>query len=186
MLRALAVIVAGILHFQPSMSESRVRSYAELVQKQSVKRSIDPITVVAIIGHESRWLSSAEDTSDAVGLGQHRLSNYPECQQEPGGDACAARRRRLLDPYENILATTAAVTTWRRFCRKHTGRALFHHWLAGYQGLGGKKGHWCGQDFVRGRWRDRPLGTPTRAVMRLRSRLIALYAQPKEKRHAPR
>lgn len=178
MIRPLAVVVAAILHFQPTMAASRARSYAELVQKESEKRTIDPLTIVAIIGHESWWVSSAVDGTDAIGLGQHRLSNYPECQKEPDGEACAARRRRLLDPFENILATSAAISTWRRFCRAHTGHALFHHWLAGYQGLGGSAGHWCGQDFVHGRWRDRPVGDPTRQVMRLRRRLVERYAHP--------
>jgi len=170
--RSITVIVAAILLTQPNMSRTTAEGYAKVVQEEASKRHFDPYTVVSMVHFESRWQAGVE-SGGCVGLGQVCLSNYPFCRQDPTGDRCQAKRASLLDGVANLRAVGAAITANRRFCRKKTGRAKFHHWLASYGGFNKPgEGHWCGQRKVRGRWRDLPIPHIVNRVMKRRRKLM--------------
>jgi hypothetical protein len=170
--RALTVIAAAILLTQPTMSETTARAYAKVVQAEAVEHYFDPFTMVAMVHYESRWRSNVTN-GQCVGLGQICLTNYSYCRSNPKGVQCLSKKIDLLDGATNLRTAADSITANRRFCRKKTGRAKFHHWLASYGGFNKPKaGVWCGQKKVRGRWRDVPVHHLTDRVMKRRRTLM--------------
>lgn len=182
MLRPIPVIVAAILLSQPRMDPARARSYARTLQQEAVEHRFDPFTGVAIVHYESRWRAGAisRDGED-LGLAQVRARYVGACRKDPSpvrapGRACRAVRGRLLEPHTSLRHMAAAITHWRRYCRRRTGRpALFARWLSGYQGYEGRPGVTCNQVRRRGRWRDLPAPSLTLRVMRYRRQLVRRF-----------
>ena len=107
-----------------------------------------------MVHFESRWRAGVS-SEKYVGLGQISLLNYRYCQQDLNSARCQAKKSSLLIGENNLRAIADSITANRRFCRKKTGRAKFHHWLASHGGFNNPdKGIWCGQRKVRGRWVD--------------------------------
>lgn len=177
MVRSIAVIVWAILQSQPTMSPATARSYAKVVQAEARDHHFDPFTMVSMAHYESHWVAGAGN-GRCFGLVGVCASNHRACQADPASDRCKAHRARLLVGTENLKISAALITANRKFCRRKTGSAKFHHWLASYQGLNSpSKGIWCGQKLVRGRWQDVPRHRITNRVMARRRWLM---------RHMPR
>ena len=177
MIRPLTVIVSAILLTQPTMAPSTARGYAEVIRQESRDHHVDPLTVVALVHYESQWRVAARN-GDCFGLGQICLTNYRYCREDMSGAQCQSRRLALLDGRTNLRAVFTFITINREFCRKKTGRAKLHHWLASFGGLNNpSRGIWCGQHRVRGRWQDVPMHRITRRVMDRRRELVRRFPQ---------
>lgn len=178
MLRSVALIAAALRVANPSLSDTTVHNYASVLQKEARDRHYDPYTGVAIMWHESRVRAGTigGTRGRCYGLSQICVEAlYPFCRGKGFGSArCQAQRRALLVGEENIRVMSSLITKWRALCRRQTGReALFHRWLAGFQGIDARTGGTCGQKRTRGgRWRDLPRHSITRAVMNYRLKLI--------------
>jgi len=176
MWRSLAVIVAGILQSQPSMDRGLAKTYAETVQRESVIRYIDPLTIVAMADHESRWIASVVGGKDGlcIGLVQHCLFKYEFCRIDYGSQACVDKKQQLLSGVYNLHETAVDITAWRDYCRRTTGRARVHHWLSGYGGYDNpERKIVCGQRKVKGRWTDVALPHGVADVLKRRANLVA-------------
>jgi hypothetical protein len=149
MWRSILFIKTAILISQPSMPSATATAYASILQAEGKARKFDPITVVAMVEGESHWNSRLVGglNNQCVGLGQHCLHVYKYCTTTGyKGKRCQARRAYLLNGGNNLRETAKAITLWRKYCRKLTGRsALFARWLYGYQGHAWKnKNKQCG------------------------------------------
>ena len=140
MFRSIAAIVAAIQLSQPNVSDEDAHRFAEALQKQAKIHDFDPFTGVSMIYHESRFKPDAisRDGED-YGLAQIRARFIGGCAhtESPKEDptmACMREKERLLDPEENIRVMAELITRHRKFCKKKVGSALFHRWLASYQG----------------------------------------------------
>jgi len=170
--RSLHVIIWAILQSQPTMSETTARSYAKVVQAEAKGHHFDPLTMVSMAHYESHWQASAGN-GHCFGLVGVCASNYAVCRSDPAGAPCEAKKAALLSGSQNLRVSAAIITKNREFCRRKTGRADLHHWLASYQGLNRPaRGIWCGQKLVNGRWRDARRHRITTRVIERRRWLI--------------
>jgi len=160
MYRSVAVIVCAILQSQPHMRGAE--TYAKTIQTEAVSRHFDPLTLVAMAHHESCWLARARNGS-CMGLVGVCLSSYQACS-DLSSEGCQKREACLLNGSCNLREAAKAITLNRVFCRRKTGSANFHHWLASYQGFN-RGGVWCGQRLVQGRWVDTVRSRLTSRVM---------------------
>ena len=176
MVRSVAVIAWAIGLSQPSLPQRSRVAYAKTVREVSKEHHIDPFTIVAIGWHESRWRSSviSRDGED-YGIMQIRARYVGGCRGKPGdSESCKATKASLLNPHVNIRSAARHITEWRKTCRKLTGRpALFARWLHGYGGMGNlKRKIICGQQKLKGRWRDLPVRKKLRNIINYRLMLI--------------
>jgi hypothetical protein len=170
--RSIQVIVWAILQTQPQMSTATARGYAKVVQAEAKDHHFDPFTMVSMAHYESRWRAGVGN-GRCFGLVGVCATNYPVCQSDPQSAACDAKKAELVVGSTNLRISAGIITANRKFCRRKTGSAKFHHWLASYQGLNSpSKGIWCGQRKVRGRWRDVPKHRITTRVMARRRWLM--------------
>jgi Transglycosylase SLT domain len=111
MIRALTQIVLAIQLSSPHMPTVQAEAYAKLIKKRSEQVDADPLLVISVIAHESRWNPNAVSKDGAdVGLMQIRASNY-------GGP-----RNDLFNPEININAGTDIMNKARDYCRKKLKR----------------------------------------------------------------
>lgn len=126
----------------PSLPSAVVRQYAQVIEQQSRSRHLDPLLMVAVAAHESRFRATLRYTAAGelyVGLGQVRARNYPECRESMESDACKQRIASLQDGSTNLVHAAIVLDGSRRFCRRHLGRpARTSEWLSVYQGYGGR------------------------------------------------
>ena len=184
MLRSVLFIKTAIEICQPTMSESLSTTYATKLQAEAQARNYDPITPVAIIDNESKWNSRLVGglNNQCIGLGQHCLHVYDYCTGTAyRGARCQAKKQWLLNGHNNLMATSKAITDWRKTCRSITGKpALFYRWLHGYQGFGKydkKRKKWivvCGMRPTKKGWVDVKRPKLVNKVMRRRIELIKL------------
>lgn len=177
MIRSILFIKTAIALVQPNMGDQLRTSYATVLQKEAKARSFDPITVVAIVENESHWHSGLVGglNNQCVGLGQHCLHVYSYCRETSyRGDRCQAKKAWLLNGTNNLQATAEAITNWRVYCRRLTGKpALFHRWLYGYQGHTPSDSlRQCGMRKTKRGWVDIPKPRLVQKVMRRRIELI--------------
>jgi hypothetical protein len=159
------------------MSDGIRTSYAKVLQAEAKKRKFDPITVVSIVENESHWNSRLVGglNNQCIGLGQHCLHVYSYCTgTNYRGERCQAKKAWLLNGTNNLYATSAAITKWRKYCRKLTGRsALFYRWLYGYQGHAYRnKNKQCGMMKTKRGWVDIKRPALVKRVMRRRLEII--------------
>jgi hypothetical protein len=199
LLRSIAVIVWAISFANPSLSTKQAEIYAKVLQKEAVARKFDPFTGVAIIQHESRWRPGViSPDGEDYGLGQVRARYARGCRNDADpvnnpSATCKAAKRRLLNGSFNIRRMSSGITSWRKLCRKTTGRpALFHRWLHGYGGMAKRQGrrwkHICGQRRTKRGWRDLPKRKSLLEIINYRKKLIRLLSQKRrrERRRAGR
>lgn len=150
MLRPIAVIVAAILVSRPTIPGAEVQRFARVLQEEARVRDFDPLTGVAIIHFETRWIPNlvSKDGED-YGLGQVRARFMSGCRGDEDpvhnpSDACKAAKAWLLSGDNNIRRMGAIITANRKLCKDKTGTALFPQWLAGYEGLNSpQRDTWC-------------------------------------------
>ncbi len=189
MWRSVLFIKTAIQLSNPYMPNSTAVAYAEILQAEAHKRSFDPIVVVAIVENESHWRSGLVSglNKQCVGLGQHCLHVYAYCRDtEYKGAECQAKKAHLLNGGNNLIATAQAITTWRRYCRKLTGRpVLLHNWLFGYQGYGMNDQRLrCGMMKTRRGWVDVPKPLLVRRVTKRYVALVRGTERALQKRRA--
>ena len=150
MVRPLWIIVAAIQLSRHDVASEDAERWAAALQKQAAAHDFDPFTGVAIITKESGFQPDAISRSgEDYGLAQIRARYVGACKNDADplrrpSAACRAVRRQLLDPEQNIAMMAELITRNRNLCRKKTGTALFHQWLASYQGRNyPKRNRWC-------------------------------------------
>jgi hypothetical protein len=114
------VVLAALIHgLTPQMSRSNREAYARIVNTEAARVRADPLLMLAIIEHESRWNPRA-DNGKCVGLGQICLETQSACRGAEGlnASACQARRAALFDGATNIHAMAGALAAGRAFCGK--------------------------------------------------------------------
>jgi len=174
--RSVLLIRVAIQVTAPSMPDATAEAYAEILQREGAKRGFDPITVVAIVENESHWNSHLVGGTDnkCVGLGQHCLQNYAYCRGSYEDSRCQAQKAYLLNGGNNLVATAQAISGWRKYCRRLTGRdPLVHRWLFGYQGHSvNNHAHQCGMRRTTRGWVDVPKPPLVKRVLRRRAEIL--------------
>lgn len=181
-----AIIAWAIGQSQPSMPAKQRTAYAQVVQDEAKAHQFDPLTLVAIVHHESRWRASAvSPDGEDFGLGQIRARYRKGCRldipaRDDNSPSCLAVKAQLLDGNNNIRSIANAITAWRSKCRKVTGRsALLPRWLHGYGGMTNpRKGIWCNQRKIKGRWVDLPVPSKLKTIIRYRLSLHRRAPKP--------
>jgi len=150
MLRSIATITLAIKLSQPAVTDSQAQEFAKVLQVEAQEHDFDPLTGVAIIFNESGFNPKAVSRNgEDYGLAQIRARYVGAClrSKDPVRNptpACKKEKQRLLDPAENIRLMADMITRNRKFCKKKTGSAKFHRWLASYQGRNyPRKKQWC-------------------------------------------
>jgi transglycosylase-like protein with SLT domain len=156
--------------------------YATVIQEEAIERNFDPITMVALFEGEAGFNPSVVNASGCVGLGQICVqAKYEYCR--PGAlfdeARCNAKIGQLKDPVYNIRTAAAAFEKNREFCNKMTNkrtaktRSQLRHWLPSYGGYNDRRrGIWCGQRKVKGRWKNVRLPKRVAQYMVRRKQLI--------------
>jgi len=178
MWRTVAVVAWAIGLSNPSLSSGARAKYAKVVRTIAGQRKIDPFTIVSMVHNESRWRSGvvSRDGED-LGLGQIRARYIGACRKDRDpvrnpSRACRAVKARLLTPIYNLRLVGAAITAWRKLCKKKVGRALFQDWLHGYGGMGRPPGILCGHRRTPKGWRPLRVHPILRRIMDRRRMLI--------------
>lgn len=181
MYRSVAVIAQAIALSQPSMPRQQLHVYASIVQKEAVKRSVDPFTIVSIVHHESHWNPRlvSRDREDH-GLGQVRARFIGACRQDadplnaPSAE-CQAVKASLLTGAYNLQVMGSIISRNRRYCAKQTGRAHAVDWISSYAGINRPgEGVYCGRKKVRGRWVSVPVNPHIRNILKYRHYLVRM------------
>ena len=122
-------VLAAILLLQ-GMPQHRARTYASAIVQESKRYNIDPLLVVSVVYHESRFNQTA-CTTGSHGLMQVQLKPR-SCEKT----RATARAQGLYRPRTNIRRGMKLMVWWRNWCRKHHA-GHNHHWLLHYnQGFG--------------------------------------------------
>lgn len=122
-------VLAAILLLQP-MPQHRAKTYASAIVQESRKHNLDPLLVVSVVYHESRFNRTA-CTTGSHGLMQVQLRPR-SCEKT----RATARAQGLYQPKINIRRGLKLMAWWRDWCVKHH-RGQPHHWLLHYnQGFG--------------------------------------------------
>ena len=169
---SLARIALAVQLMAPTLPKAAVEHYANTIAYQARVRRLDPLLLVAVAAHESRFRASLKATADGelyVGLGQVRARNYRECQESIDSEACKQRIASLQDGGTNLVHAAIALSDARRFCARKLHRASsVAEYLSLYQGYGGRPevgGGYC----LRTRKGTRaPMPKLTRRVLRMR------------------
>ncbi|MCU0691071.1 MAG: hypothetical protein MUF54_06695 [Polyangiaceae bacterium] len=176
MIRSIAIIAAAIQLSQPDMPRAQAERYAKVLRQEAKEHNFDPLTGVAIVHRESRWIAGAvsEDGED-YGLAQIRARYVGACRQDADplhapSEACKAVKQSLLQGENNLRVMATLVTLNRELCKQKTGTARFEQWLASYEGR-----NYPGRD----RWCKAT--DQTRQVLRYRQWLLAELARPQRK-----
>ena len=150
MLRPLAVIVSAIMLSRPGMPQDDAKHFATVLQQEAKEHGFDPFTGVAIVHFESGWYPEmVSENGEDYGLGQIRARYIGACRkdEDPLNDPspeCKAVKASLLTAETNIRTMAQLITNNRKLCTEKTGSALFHQWLASYQGRNfPKQNRWC-------------------------------------------
>lgn len=187
MWRSILFIKTAIQVSNPAMPDATAEAYAKVIQPEAKKRNFDPVTIVAIVENESHWRSNLVGglNNQCIGLGQHCLHIYAYCRDTNYlGEKCQARKAHLLNGGNNLMATAQAITSWRKYCTKLTGKpALFHRWLYGYQGHAmNDPSRQCGMKKTKRGWVDIKKPGLVQRVMRRRVEIIRATERSLRKR----
>lgn len=177
-----AAVLSAILMCRPGLAAPVATSYAKQVVERAAKVGVDPLLVVALVDHESRWQEGAVNPkSGARGLGQVLPEYRPDCAGGKAASvACAQEKARLLVGDHNIRVTFDAIESWVKVCSAKTGSAKEERWLAAYSGLNSPKaGVMCGGKQTGGKWSPLPTPSLVKAVLdRRRALRLRLEALP--------
>lgn len=161
------------------VSDKQRSAWARILIRVAKKHNFDPLSGWAIIAHESRWRPGAvsADGHD-IGLAQIRYTLRRACREDRDSKACKQQKQALFDPAVNMAAMAEAITSWRKLCKKVTGKApLMSQWLQGYGGYSRpKKGIMCGHKKVRRKgkvvWVPTKVPREVKRILQARRRMI--------------
>ena len=149
-LRSIPLIVAAIEMTRPGVSKEEATRYATTLQEVAREHDFDPFSVVAIVHYESAWLPHVVSRNGRYfGLGQIAARYIGACRGDADpihnpSDGCKQVKVMLVDGEANLRQMGEIITRSRKLCKKKTGTAWFHQWLAAYQGRNyPKKKKWC-------------------------------------------
>ncbi len=155
MFRALQIIVSAILLSRPGIPKTEATRYARVLQQEAVQHDFDPLTVVAIVHHETRWHPGlVSPDGEDYGLGQVRARFMSGCRGDEDpvhhpSAACRAAKAWLLVGENNLRRVTTIITANRELCKEKAGSAMLPRWLAGYQGLNSpSRDRWCAPSAI--------------------------------------
>jgi hypothetical protein len=136
-----AVIALAIAALHPEMSRRSRNVYAAVLE-----RDPDPLALVALIEHESRWQPRATGGLDHAceGLGQKCARFLVACRDGFETPACMKKREQLRDPVYALRTIVDDAKAWRALCRARGATPTLRHWLSGYGGFDGA-GVTCGR-----------------------------------------
>lgn len=143
------MLVAAIQISRPGIAAPEAQRYAATLAEVSREFALDPLLLVAIVDHESRWYPHrVSPDGEDYGLGQIRARFVGACKDDPDpvgapSDACLAVKERLLDGAYNLRRVAIALAANRELCVEKAGTAATERFVAGYQGL---------NDVARGRY----------------------------------
>jgi len=165
MWRSILFIKAALALASPTMTDGLQAQYAEILQRESVKRGLDPVELVALVENESHWDASRVGGvgQHCIGLGQHCLHTLAVCRDTAyRGDLCQAEWDALLVGEYNLRATAALVSEKIAACSRRTRRPVtFRRWVTSYQGFGSR----CGMVHTRRGWVDGPMRAQTAKIV---------------------
>lgn len=177
MIRSIALIMSAIQLANPAVSDETARAHAGVLQREANEHQFDPYTGVAMGHNETRWRPGSIGGAEGKCYGLFQVCvqwAVSSCRTGFTSAACLQERQALLQAPHAIARLGADIDRWRSYCRRATGRpALFHRWLAGYQGYDARHGTICGQVKTKKGWRDAPIRRATWAVIRFRKRLLS-------------
>lgn len=169
----IAAIAAAIGILSPTMSAPVRLSYARIVHAEAERGHVDPLAVVAVVHHESRWRPGAvSPDGEDYGLGQVRARFRQGCRFDidpvnSPSEACRAAKSALLDPTTNLRALVFSMGAWKTMCGARVGRSGLReiaHGLGGFRQM-------CGHRRKNGRWVRMPMPRAVREIVEMRSRL---------------
>lgn len=138
----LGQLLVAVTLLAPTLSGPTRRHYAETAQQAAARHQVDPLLLLAIVGHESRFRATLRYVVGDelyVGLGQVRARNYPECRADLTSATCVARIAALQDGATNLHVAAQIAASSRAYCRRHLKRRpSTAEWLSLYQGYGGR------------------------------------------------
>jgi soluble lytic murein transglycosylase-like protein len=117
------VTVLDAILLLSSLHPSTAQRYAGYIEAEAARHKIDPLLVVALIHHESRFQKRATSGGN-FGLLQLRVSptNYPRL---------LGHEYVLYRPSVNIKLGVALLEWWRDYHRRRCGGP--HHWWSHWQ-----------------------------------------------------
>jgi soluble lytic murein transglycosylase-like protein len=112
------LVAAAIAIVEPAMPPARQALYARVIDAEARHAHVDPLLVVAIVEHESRWRKAARsrDGQD-YGLGQIRANLLPECRIASSRRCRATKHRLLTDAIYNLRRAIRILGAWRATCK---------------------------------------------------------------------
>ena len=174
----LSALALAISFCRPTLPAGTATEWARIVADGAARSEVDPLLVVALVDHESRWTPGATNPkSGALGLGQILPQFRPACAS-PKSPACAEEKKKLLGAAYNLRAVFTAIDAWKVECRARTGTAQEDQWLRMYAGQGTK---FCGRVRPKGTaaWAPLPIPSVVRAYLaRRRSLRLRLESLP--------
>lgn len=181
MLKPLTAITLAISFCRPTIPPADLAAYARIVDERSRAIDVDPILVVAIVDHESRWIpTSVNKKSGALGLGQILPQYRPACAKDGSSAVCKAEKKTLLDGAGNLRAMFEVIEAWQKDCKARVHTSGEHEWLTSYSGLNNPKaGEWCGWRRTASGLQRLPIHSVVRAFLaRRRALRLRLEALP--------
>jgi hypothetical protein len=175
-----AAALSAVLHMvAPHVGQVVNLNYTQVILAEARRRDIDPMLVVALVEHESRWRPGAiSPNGEDFGLGQIRGRYERPCLKDfdPIGDPsilCDEARTRLLDGTYNLKRTIAALAENRKLCRRILKQKVSQaSLLASYGGMNNPSGQvWCGHKKTGRRWVKLPIHPALKEILDLQSRL---------------
>jgi soluble lytic murein transglycosylase-like protein len=160
-------VLAAILLLQ-NMPQHRAKTYASAIVQESKRYRFDPLLVVSVVYHESRFNPRACTT------GSHGLMQVQLKPRSCAKTRALARAQGLFKPSINIKRGMKLMSWWRGWCQKHHA-GHDHHWLLHYNQGFGK----CPKTNKRCKLRER-IPITTGRVGGYAKRVLALYERIKK------
>jgi hypothetical protein len=113
-----------IIRVRGKVPKATAKKYAMLVSRYSIRASIDPFFLAALIYKESRWNPRAVSGGN-YGLMQLRVSKTTHAQW-------LGRESKLFNPELNVKLGVRLLVYWRRHHSKHCVQKS-HYWWSHYQ-----------------------------------------------------
>jgi len=105
------VIAAAIHWLAPWLLAAQVATYSAAVEREAARQRVDPLLVVALIYHESRFHAGAVSPGGSHGLMQVRVSRTHRARW-------LGRERALRVPEVNVRVGVGILSMWRAYHRR--------------------------------------------------------------------
>lgn len=129
----LAHIVIAIQLSAPGLNYRTTEYYAKTIYRETTKKNIDPLLVIAIAEHESRW-DASKISADKEDRGLLQIRARYVHQSRP----------YLLEGGTNLRVGISLLDSDREFCEKQLGREVkTEEYLSCFQGSCGRPKHRC-------------------------------------------